>query len=314
MQIPVPIAIASCFLVTGTVWYLSTRDADFTTPPPESSKQEVAQAWKQSSQPSPQPTAPETRIPDLQENAPRLIKPKRPKPSLPKLLPLGELHHAPAIGEYRPLGSQGSAAMIFLAQTLEEKQQPTRALLAWERVIDSTPAKPKQIQKASQAIARLSQQNPPWNADPNSPDIQLRLQAGATMKDIKNLELALQSAADTIEQASGHLLQLSIRVTPGRGTPIPAPRVPVALWISRPDAGNDQAETSPISFLASPDDNQALQSQCLAAIYNLVKARLGTDDNTAPAMTDIGPQDAPSDFIRQRITRLMWLQFAGSLK
>ena len=60
--------------------------------------------------------------------------------------------------------------------------QDKHALLAWERVIDTTYPDKNERKQALSAIQRLKGSQPPWNPDPSS-GIQLTLQAGASVND-----------------------------------------------------------------------------------------------------------------------------------
>lgn len=314
MRIPVPIAIASCFLATGATWYFSTRHADFTTPPSESEKSLVEQQWKQEHTTPLARTPTRTDPPQVAANAPQLIKPKRSKQSLPQLLPTGNLELSPKLTEYGTLGDQGAEAMIHLASTLEQRNARQHALLAWERVIDSTQATPEQIDQASQAIQRLSAELTPWNPDPTAA-ITITLHVGATLKSKTELVAALKSTAETIEQASGYVLQVKTLTAMGRGKPLERPRVPIAIWASRSGSKSGEAngETPPLSFMATPDQEQELTKQCQSAVYKLVRSHLAetTAFSPLPEMTE---SDQADHLLRHRITRLMWREFANSLK
>lgn len=312
MRIPVPIAIASCFLAIGVSWYFSTRNADFTTPPTEADKQKVAQQWKKDIPPVPdhQPA----RAPATKPNtsAPRLIKPKVAKPQIqPTLLPTGNLELSPQLTEYGTLGDEGADALIRLAMNLEQKGAEQHALLAWERVLDITEATPEQAKQASTAIQRLLPNLPPWNPDPTAA-ITITLNAGATLKNKTPLTTALQSIAQTMEAASGHILKVKIATAMGTGKPLDAPRVPIALWISRPGSGSTPRETPPLSILANPDQQEKLTVQCQTAVYTLLRSHLAQHTAFTP-LPEAQPTDQPEDLLRFRITRLMWREFANSL-
>ncbi len=91
------------------------------------------------------------------------------EPTIPPLTPdnLGNLETSPALNEYQYFAQNNPPIRLFLlSATLISQNHPSRAVLALERIIDSSPSTPIQkIQAASQIIA-LQKDLPPWNLDP----------------------------------------------------------------------------------------------------------------------------------------------------
>jgi hypothetical protein len=314
MRVPVPIAIAACIIATGAMWYFNTRNQNFTTPPSPETQEHTATQWKNSNIQTPSCSPISTDLKN-KKATPAPKPPKRPQaPPRPKTLPLGDLDQSPRLSEYGTLGTHGTAAIIQLAHELEKKGAQQRALLAWERVLDTTEPSEDEVQLASQAIKRLSAQLLPWNPDPTS-DLTITLHAGATLKESKLLEEALQTTADVISEASGFILKVKTKTSIGKGKPLETPRIPIALWFTRSGtkAGSATAETPPLSFLADPSLEGMLTSQCQAAVYALMRSHL-TKATSYSNLPEYPAGVKPDELLKHHVTRLMWREFANSLK
>jgi len=320
MRVPIPIAITSCILATGLVWYFNTRDADFTTPPNEEQITSISEYWKQKNTPPPSSSPLSSDLQQKKEptqKPPKLVQTPKPeaesKPEIPTL-PLGDLRQSPGLSEYGNLGEKGAPAMIQLATTLESKGAKRRARLAWERVLDTCQPTPEEVSQASHAIQQLSAKQAPWNTDPNL-DITLVLHAGASLNDKKALEEALKTTAKTITQASGQILQIKIQVSVGKPKSQKTPRIPVAIWFSRPNEkpGETDAETPPLSFMADPSEEGMLTIQCQAGVYALLRAHL-TEATSYTNLPEYPAGVKPDELLKYHVTRLMWREFAKSLK
>jgi hypothetical protein len=324
MHIPVPIAIATCVLSAGTMWYFGTRDTDFTTPPSPEKKMEIAKQWKQTN--TPRSTSPEdhsnlkkksstsTALRNQSANTPTppsTQKKLTPPPQPP--LPLGDLNQSPQLTEYGTLGDKGSAAIIKLATTLENKGAKQRALLAWERVLDTTHPTENEVKQTGKAIQRLKPDLPPWNPDPTN-DIKLILHAGTTIAEKSALEKALQATADIISEASGHLISVKIKIDLGKRKKIETPRTPIAIWFSHTSSkkGSSEASTPPLSFMADPTQEEMLANQCQAAVYALLSTHLAQNTNYSK-LPEYPAGVTPEELLKYYVTRLMWREFANSL-
>lgn len=311
MHIPLPIAILSCIAAFGIVWYLGTRDKEFIAPPTPEELVEVSTEWEKNRPniPPPQPinaalladTKPEQPITPATVN------------ERPEEITVGNLDESPGLAAYGAHGDKGTDAMVALATLLETKGEFQRGLLAWERVIDTTEPDDEQRAVATTAINRLKTGLPPWNPDP-SDEIVITLRAGATLKDKAILTKALEQAAETINQASGHILKVETKASIGKVRGKRPPRVPVAIWFSRQPKGSDTpAETPPISFMADPSQDKMLVAQIEAGVYALVRTHLKTNTSFSP-LPEYPSGAKPADLLNLHITRLMWREFATSLK
>ena len=313
MQIPIPIAIATCFIATGAMWFFSTRDDDFTTPPTTEQQKQTEEEWKSKNK-QPETTAPLSS--DLKANDPTTPQPKlkkSPETVTPTIkLPLGDLNLSPELSEYGTLGDHGTLAMIALATELESKQANQRALLAWERVLDTTKPDETQLKTAVSAIHRLSPEFSTWNTDPSS-DITLTLNAGATTKDKITLQQSLNRTAETIAAASGYILRINTKITFGKGPPPETPRSPIAIWFTRSSGkSGTMRETPPYSFMTDPSQEEELTRQCEMAIYRMLRSYLADATNFTGLPENPEETDAKK-LLSYYITRLMWRECANSL-
>lgn len=312
MRVPLYFSIPSCLIVAAGVWYLGTKDEDFTAPPTPERLAEVAIEWEKSRPNTPPPKPINAAL--LADPTP--IKPKSSATAKQEeeIIPAGDLNLTPSLSEYGTYGDKGAAAMIHLATQLETKAQFQRALLAWERVIDTSNPDEKERLQAVRAIQRIRGSLPPWNPDPSA-DISLTLHAGATIQDKAVLENALKMAAALIDNASGNVVKVDTQATIGKGSGIKTPRIPIAIWFTRPSSTSEgaTAETPPISFMADPKQPELLASQVAAGVYALIRNHLSTETSFSP-LPEYPAGVQPDDLLQFYVTRLMWREFVKSMK
>ena len=312
MRVPIPIVILCCMIAFAVVWYAGTRDKDFVSPPTPKDLIQVTEEWEKSRPniPPPKPIN-ASLLADASSQTP--LQPSTPVEPKVENLPTGNLLHSPALSEYGTMGDKGADPMIRLATLLETKGEYQRALLAWERVIDTTNPSDEERSLAVSAIKRLKPNLPPWNPDPSA-ELKVILRAGATLKDKEILIQALEKAAATINEASGFVLHVDTKASIGKARGTRTPRIPVAIWFSRPIDGQDTpAETPPISFMADPKQEKALVAQIEAGIYALVRAHLTSSTSFSP-LPEYPTGAKPKELLNLHITRLMWREFVTSMK
>jgi len=259
-------------------------------PPSPEELIEIANEWEKSRPNIPPPKPVNVAL--LADSTPAEPKPTTVTPEKTvETIPPGDFQQAPSLAEYGAYGDKGADAMIKLATLLETKVQYQRALLAWERVIDTSTPNKEQRDLAVRAIQRLRKTLPPWNPDPKA-DIQLTLHAGATLKDKEVLISALDSTASEITDASHHILKVDI-LTGETSAPV--------------------LETPPISFMADPKQPQALNNQISAGVYSLLKTHLSTETSFSP-LPEYPDGVQPNDLLKYHVTRLMWREFVNSMK
>ena len=312
MRVPIFITIPACLIVAILVWWLGTKDKEFLTPPTPERLVEISEEWQQSSPNIPPPKPINAAL--LSDPAPVSPMPAEEPQPQELVLPTGDLLLAPSLAEYGTLGDNGADAMIQLATLLESKAELQRARLAWERVIDTSNPDDKQRKQAVQALHRLQKTMPPWNPDPSA-DISLVLHAGATLKDTQILISALEKTAELITNASDHVIKVEIKASFGKSSGIKTPRIPVAIWFSRPPNGEGSftAETPPISFMADPKQPEALSNQVAAGVYSLLRTHLSTETSFTP-LPEYPADVQPDTLLKYYVTRLMWREFVKGMK
>jgi len=312
MRVPIYISIPACILVTVVVWYIGSKDKHLAEPPTPERLAEISKEWEES-RPNIAPPKPINSA-LLADPTPVIPTSSAAAKNQPETLPTGDLNLAPSLSEYGTYGDKGAEAMIKLATYLETKAEFQRALLAWERVIDTSNPSDEERQLAVRAIQRLRGAMPPWNPDPTA-DISLTLHAGATLKDKKMLEDALKMAAGLIDEASGNVVTVDTKASIGKGTGIKTPRIPIAIWFTRPSTTADgaPAETPPISFMADPKQPELLTSQVEAGVYALLRTHMAAETSFSP-LPEYPSGVQPDDLLKFYVTRLMWREFVKSMK
>ncbi len=312
MRIPIPAVIAASIITVVAALYFTTCNKNFPSEPSQEKIKEVQQEWKQTN--TPQALAQEKEEAKLKEQQAKIAQAKKANtPPAPPRIPLGDLGKSPQLSEYGSFKNLGTQSMIQLAQTLQKKGAQQRALLAWERVLDTTTPNENEVKQAGKAIQSLKTQISPWNPDPNS-DISVILHAetGATNKTALNQ--ALKETADLINEASGYIIQVKtqLNITPRK---IKTPRAPVAIWFSRPShkKSDKPAETPPLSFMADPSQETMLANQFQAAVYALLSNHLAKHTNYSK-LPEYPAGVTPEELLKFYVTRLMWREFSNTLK
>lgn len=311
-RIPIPIVILCCVITLSIVWCVGTRDKDFLSEPTPEELIAVTKEWMQN-RPNAYPVNNVESALKVNNSPPISPKPMVQAEQEITQLPTGNFLHSPALSEYGTLDDVDTDAMIRLASLLENQGQVQRALLAWERVIDTSKSTANDRSLAVSAIKRLKPTLPPWNPDPEA-EMAITLCVGATPKNDEVLIKAIKTAADTITKASGFILNVKTKVSIGRARTPRTPRIPVAIWFSSEINGkNNPTGTPPISFMADPQQEKMLVAQIEAGIYALVRAHLAANTSFSP-LPEYPAGAKPDELVKLHITRLMWREFAASMK
>ncbi len=289
--------------VVGGVWWSNTRHMDFLTPP-SAEKLESIRIKVESS-------LPRADQPDDAISVPLVVKEPEPPPPPPPVeepeIDLGDLTTPPTLQSYGELAPQSSAHLIELATGLEKKGEFERALLAWERVVDLTPADAAQADTAISAIKRLRPTLPDWNSNPDA-QIKITLHAGTGKKLAKTLTPILEGVARDLEAASSGIVKVTAAVTVGKTSTSAKAPTPVALWLAGP--GKKPTSTEVLSFTVDSPDN--LRQNILKTVFQLVRSQLGRDTAYTPPAALADGED-PQSALNFRITRLCWSEFAAGL-
>jgi len=315
MRIPIPAAIATTLITIVAALYFTTRNKDFTQKPTAEELGEITQQWKQEN--TPQTLIKEKAAAELARLKAKELKiaesKKSAQPPRPEFIPLGDLNQSPKLTEYEQFRDKGTASMIQLAKELENKGAMQRALLAWERVLDTTTPNEDEVKLTAKAIQKLKSEISPWNPDPNS-DITITLHVGTSASQKEILNQTLQETANLITEASGYIITVKTKLSIGKTTS-KTPRTPIAIWFSRPpqEKSGTPAETPPLSFMADPSQESMLANQFQAAVYALLSNHLAkhTDYSKLP---EYPAGVTPEELLEFYVTRLMWREFAQTLK
>lgn len=294
------------FSVIGTIlitWHLRTKDMDFLTPEgveitPEEGSAEIAALQPQIVD---QPKIDGEVIAGVDQQ-------KNKEPEVPQITDqdLGDLEASPGLTTFREFANSHSPDRLFeLSSALRARGQFQRALLAFERVIDTGKADSDALAEAAKGIAALSPTLPRWNIDPSS-EIILTLHLGTSGPASDPLKQAILDVALLIQESSGDQLEIVPTINSTNQTDAPENR-PILLWLAPP--GEDSL-TSSVITLRLPEDETSLTPEISLAVFRAIRShltRLGY-----PAAPDV-PTPGPN-LLKYQITRLMWRDFARSLQ
>lgn len=289
--------------VVAGVWWWGTRDIDFLAPPTE---EELAAARGRVD------LLPQTEFPADAVSPPPKPPPPPPPPPPPVVKPkpvigLGDLTQAPKLDEYAAAAAMGSDALIELAGRLEKKQETQRALLAWERVLDSGHSDPGQVGAAILAVRRLRATVPPWNKNLKD-TLAIRLRASSNRKNSQALKAAINKAAREIETASSGILKVTAEVTPGRQSTSGSGASTVALWLVGTTAKPISTETRLFTVPASG----SLADEVSSTVFHLIRGYLGDHPTRKPPPT-VALGAAPAEGLQYHLTRLHWHDLGTAL-
>jgi hypothetical protein len=313
MRIPTRTVVILSITIALTVWFVATRKMDFAQEPTPEDYVQISEQWEQSKPHiSPINSAETQRAEAKAESTGKLVAGHLKKNT--DQYPSIDFKLVPALSEHGILQDKGSAYLCRFAAHLESEGRTQHALLAWERVIDTTIPDDQQRERAITSIKRLKTSLPLWSATHHG-DIALTIHAGASVNDAKPLKAALETTAESINRASGGLIHAETKLSLGQAPSNEAASLPMALWLSRPagTADGNRAETIPVSFMADPNDEHALVKELQASVYEIVRKNLAKETGfTKLPERPLGTK--ATDLIQFNITRLMWREFVNSMK
>ena len=299
---PVPIVVLIAVVFVGLVWWLRTRTMNFMTP---------TGATRPLPEFMTEPFEDPTDEGDLAGTVNPLPPPEPRVPDEPPPPPVefGDLEAAPGLAEYSEHASKGAIYLIRLAGELESRGQFQRALLAWERVLDTCKPPTAERTQAENAIARIRPTLPRWNVDPEG-EVELLLQLGTARGEEEVLEEAAQEVARTLRKDSDDTLRLTPRLTTSETRAEGGPS-PIAIYFS----GSGAAEENQSNLLSTnPPGNELedLQRAMLATCYRLIRRSVAASGTLEPPAALDEEADPAEEFLR-KITRLHWQRFAEAL-
>ena len=295
--------------VIGTIlltWYLRTKSMDFLTP----SGVEIVESEDSSDfidlsvvlQPEIK-DQPNINSPIQQPETSDKITP--PKIKEITEFELGDLVSRPGLDAYREFARGESPDRLFeLSSALRTRGEFQRALLAFERVIDTSKADPNSRAEAAQGISALTKNLPNWNIDPSNEKI-LKLHLEMAHKPSDYLEEVLQELATRIRESSSDQLKIIPTINNSDNPDAPTNNS-IALWLSA--SGNNTTSSAVITLRLARNDKEHLEAISLA-VFKVIRNHL-TQLGYPPASEDL---IKGGDYLSRQITRLMWRDFAQSL-
>lgn len=302
MRVPIYVTLPLIALSMGVIWWLGTKEKKFNDPPPASEltavREKTLQELKAAASIAPEEPRAAIKVrPALQK-----LDASGPKASSLEPKDFGELTVSPALDCYLPIAGRGADVMIDLATQLELKGQTQRALLAWERVLDSTPASPEQQDTARKAIARYRSQLPPWNVDPLTTQ-RVVLHARCDRDRAKLVEPMLKEIIGLLNEASSGVVECVLELQIGAKASAGKPQQPLALWFQGTSA---DSPTSKILTIPSLPASAAEQKQFLVLqSYKLIRDGLSSQSNLRPP-AESSSGDEAAQMLSSAITRYSW--------
>jgi hypothetical protein len=302
VRIPLPLAILLVIVIPIGSWWLGTRKMDFLSPPSDAHLAGIRQKTAADlSRPAIQPPKLSPRILPAVATIPS--PEKKPEPTID----IGDLNPNPGLNTYAELAPKGARHLIELASLLETAGESPRALLVWERVLDSTTPDPPQIAAALAAIKRLRSVIPMWQRKPAGA-IPIVIHANTSTKLEKSLKSILEQAAHDLQRVSSGILKVSSQVTTKRKSlPKNSPST-VDLWLS--GAAEKSPVTATISF--SVTKTATLQADTLRKLFRCISKRL-EQNHAFTRITPAATNETTLEDLGWRITRLRWQELALSL-
>jgi hypothetical protein len=315
-RVPILAVIPLTVGVIALPWWHWTKEFDFMTPPGASQLQRIrADTTAALSKPQ-RDTFPRSR-----EEVDRAVQlPIKPPPEIDP----GDPHAPATLDAYREHAGKGAKALIDLAVHLEEQSGNARALLAWERVLDSCKPDDSQRAAALAGIQRLRPAVAPWSVDPLAKPLVLEASLNQALPHAA-LEGLLDEIARVTGSSSAGLVKFVVRFeqpeppappkkTRGKAAAKPAPPLPAVPLLSLQLLADGQgAASTGVIELPVPEDANELRKEVLRGVYRLVASQLAATTEFTPPDA-LSETDDPAAALSARITRLCWAEFGKSLQ
>ncbi|MDQ8191111.1 hypothetical protein [Roseibacillus persicicus] len=290
-MIPYKAAIPILLLTPLAIWFWGIRKYDFMTPRAIPASE----------------LRPDFASPVNREIADELAPlaqspPETETPSIPEIDP-GDLMVSPGLDEYMKDAHLGAPSLLNLAQRLQYEGQLQRSVLAYERVLDSTPSGGTSQSEAEAALAALKTSLPLWNADPAAAT-QIKVHLG-TARTPESLSGALATLSELIRVSSGNLCQAEFQIITSPEPSQPLPALPVAMWLTMPS--EDPEKPSFAVVTVAPKSDEELNDRLTHGLYRLLSRRIVAIDKLTPPPPLLKGED-PENAIVNKLTRLAWKQ------
>lgn len=295
MKTSLPISILLSLLTIVGLWLWRTKDMDFMTP-----KIPSPVTITQPTKPVQAPPTPKAQ--DTPEEEPILIK------TNPLEIKINsEADVAPSLNAYQDFAQQNPSHLLLeLATLLDKKGQNQRALLAYERLVDSSSPTPEELTLATTAILRLQPITPAWNLDPELAN-KLTVNVSTAILKLPKIRTTLQHTAETILKDSGQLVTLTSNLTGPKDSAESSKTLVIALSSPGGHSRTPNFSITPTGS-TSADINQSL----LTGLYRVIQEQLSQT-------TSLRIPDAPENvtnhelLYQTQITRLAWKELVDSL-
>jgi len=299
VRYPLSISIPLCLVVIALSWWLGTREKDFMKAPDAATLEKIRIQAQQA-----------FPVPDQSNNgvsSPARSRIEGSAEGRAIILRTDELTRPPTLADFRNHAKAGTNSLVELAQSLERNGDPQRALIAWERVIDSTEPDEAQIKAAIQRIQVLRQQLPVWNPNPDDAT-PIVLHAGTSARTAKQIQTLLEESARQIETATSGILKVKVDIAAGVDDLAATGSTPVALWLSGPGEATRSTYIGSIGVDANGKPDEDLS-------HSLFRILRGYVDRELALTPPIAPENSPTiaDAFTHHITRYAWQELGKTL-
>lgn len=209
------------------------------------------------------------------------------------------------LAKYRQEALDDPVALVIHARRMESRREFEDALLAWERILDSTPGAEKHmLGEALEAARRLRDETRPPD-DGRPPGIVIVLHAETARGNAAALGPVIDEVSRDLERESHGIVSIRTLVREGTGEFDDGRQPPVALWFTGPD--NRSRSSGLMSVI--PGSAETLRGDILRTVCRMVRT---TCDAPVPvhALDSGGLAGNPVDSAGKGITRLLWRKFA----
>ncbi len=306
MRVPIFVTLPLVCLTIGLIWWQGTKQKNFTQAPADAAlvtvREKTLLELKATDSIAQEENTTAIKVKPTKLVLPESEEPQKPKPPTLQPQDFGELTISPALDCYLPVAERGADVMVDLATQLELKGEAQRALLAWERVLDATPATPEQQETTRKAIARLRPQLPLWNVDPLTTQ-RIVLHASCDRDRAAVIEPILQEIAASLTETSSGLIDCKLELQAGSKPDASKPRQPVALWFQGTAADSPASKTLTIPTL--PEQLPEQKNLLLIQIYKLIRDGVSSQSTLRPLVEPPSGSEAEL-WLRSAVTRRTW--------
>lgn len=299
MRVPLTITIPLCLVVIALSWWLGTRNKDFMKAPDAATLEQIRIRAQQA---FPVPDQPNDAV-----SSPDPSSRRSPKEGRPIILRPDELTRPPTLADFRNHTQAGAKSLAELAQSLERNGDPQRALIAWERVIDSTKPDEALAKAAILRIQALRQQLPIWNPNPDDAT-PIVLHAGTGARTAKQIQSLLKESASQLETASSGILKVDVEIAESADDLASTGPTPVAIWLSGPGEATRSTYIGSISIDANGKPEEELSRSLFRILRGYVDRELAL---TPPITPELNTSIA--DAFTHHITRYAWQELGKTL-